>query len=82
VQSDNGREYLNREIYDFIREKGIELVTCPPYVHELNGVAERYNRSAMDMGRCLEAKIKRRYWPEIMKAVAYLKNLTLANTLE
>lgn len=84
LQCDNGGEYLNRDIYNFIREKGIELLPCPPYVHELNGVAERYNRSAMDIGRCLmrEAKIHRRYWPEIMKTAAYLKNRTIANTVE
>lgn len=36
------------------------------------------------MGRCLmrEAKIHRRYWPEIMKTVAYLKNRSIANTAE
>lgn len=84
LQCDNGKEYLNQEIYKFIKQKGIELLPCPPYVHELNGVAERYNRSAMDIGRCLmrEAKIDRIYWPEIIKTVSYLKNRTLANTVE
>ena len=84
LQCDNGKEYMNREIFNFIKYKGIELLPCPPYVHELNGVAERYNRSAMDIGRCLlrEAKIHRKYWPEIMKTVAYLKNRTIANTVE
>lgn len=84
LQCDNGKEYLNRDIYDFIGHKGIELLPCPPYVHELNGVAERYNRSAMDIGRCLmrEAKIHRRYWPEVIKTAAYLKNRTIANTVE
>ena len=67
IQCDNGREYLNQEIYNFAREKGIKILPCPPYVHELNGVAERYNRSAMDIGRCLlkEARIDKCYWPEI-----------------
>ena len=66
LQCDNGKDYLNREIFEFIKSKGIELLSCPPCVHELKGVAERYNRSAMDIGRCLmrEAKIHRRYWPE------------------
>ena len=50
----------------------------------LSGVAERYNRTAMDIGRCLlrEARIHRRYWPEIMNAVVYLKNRIIANTVE
>lgn len=84
LQCDNGKEYLNKDIYNFIKHKGIELLPCPPYVHELNGVAERYNRSAMDIGRCLmrEAKIHRKYWPEVIKTVAYLKNRTIANTVE
>lgn len=84
LQCDNGKEYLNRDIYNFIKYKGIELLPCPPYVHELNGVAERFNRSAMDIGRCLlrEAKVHKRYWPEIIKTVSYLKNRTLANTTE
>lgn len=84
IRCDNGKEYLNKDIYNFIRQKGIELLPCPPYVHELNGVAERYNRSAMDIGRCLmrEAKIHRRYWPEAIKTAAYLKNRTIANTVE
>ena len=29
-----------------------------------------------------ETKIHRRYWPEIITAVAYLKNRTIANTLD
>ena len=84
LQCDNGKEYLNQDVYNFIRQKGIEILPCPPYVHELNGVAERYNRSAMDIGRCLmrEAKIHRRFWPEVIKTVAYLKNRTIANTVE
>ena len=52
LKCDNGREYLNKQIYDFIRSKGIEMLPCPPNVHELNGVAERYNRSAINIGRC------------------------------
>jgi len=29
------------------------MLPCPTDVYELNGVAERYNRSAMDTARCL-----------------------------
>jgi hypothetical protein len=81
---DNGKEYMNSTMYNFIRDKGIHLIPCPPYVHELNGVAERYNRSIMDMARCLlkEANVNRKFWPEVIKAAAYLKNRTLTNTIE
>lgn len=84
IRCDNGKEYINSNVYKCIREKGIRMSTCPPYVHELNGVAERYNRSVMDVARCLliESKVQKMFWPEIVKAAAYLKNRTLANTIE
>ena len=80
----NGTEYLNKNMYRLFREKGIECEPCPPYVHKLNGTAERYNRSIMDSARCLlaESKVEKRYWPEVVYAAAYLKNRTIANTLE
>ena len=70
-------------MYKLCRQKGIELGTCPPYVHELNGTAERYNRTIMDSTRCLlaESKIERKFWPEVVCTAAYLKNRTIANTL-
>ena len=66
LQYDNGTEYVNNKIYKFAREKGIK--SCPPHIHELNVVAERYNRTIMDMARCLlaEAKVNRHYWPEVI----------------
>lgn len=65
---DNGKEYINSRTFAFAREKGILIDPCPSYVHELNGVAERLNRTIMDMARCLmtEAKIDRRFWPEAL----------------
>lgn len=84
LRCDNGKEYLNNRIYKFARDKGIRINNCPTYVHELNGTAERYNRTVMDMARCLlaEAKVHKRYWPEIVCTAAYLKNRILANTIE
>lgn len=84
VRCDNGKEYINKEIFKFAREKGIRIAPCPPHVHELNGVAERFNRTIMDSARCLlkEAKVNTIFWPEVIKTAAYLKNRTLANTVE
>ncbi|CAD7078080.1 unnamed protein product [Hermetia illucens] len=71
-------------MYNFAREKGIIIKPCPPYVHQLNGVAESFNRRIMNLARCLlqEAQIHKKYWPEIVCAATYLKNRTLTNTVE
>ena len=84
LRCDNGKEYLNNRFYKFSREKGIILNNCPAYVHELNGTAERYNRMIMHMAECLlaEAQVHKQYWPEIVCAATYLKNRTIANTIE
>lgn len=84
LRCDNGTEYLNSKIYSFAKEKGIVINNCPAYVHELNGTAERFNRTIMNMSRCLlaEANVDKKYWPEIVCAATYLKNRTLSNTVE
>ena len=84
LRCDNGKEYLNNRFYKFANEKGIILNNCPAYVHKLNGTAERFNRTIMDMAWCLlaESHVHKQYWPEKVCAATYLKNRTLANTIE
>lgn len=84
LQYDKGTEYLNGEIFEFASEKGIEILPFLINVHELNGVAEQYNRSAMNIARCLlkEARVNKIYWPEAITTAAYLENRTIANTCE
>ena len=33
LRCDNGKEYMNKNMYNLIRETGILLEPCPPYVH-------------------------------------------------
>ena len=84
LRVDNGREYQSNELHKFANEKGIILDFRPPYFRELNGTVERLNRTGQEMGMCLmnEAKVTKRFWPEVIKTVAYLKNRSLANTIE
>ena len=84
LRCDNGKEYIYNRFNKFVNEKGNIFNNCPAYVHQLNGTAERFNRTIMDMSRCLlhEAKVHKCYWPEIVCAATYLKNRTLANTIE
>lgn len=78
----NGKEHLNKKIYDLVEERGIEVEPCPPYVHELNGVAEKFNKDLMNSARCLmyEANVSKIHWPEIFKTACYLKNRTYSSS--
>lgn len=81
IRCDRGTEYLNRKFYSFAKNKGIWLRPSPAYTHELNGMAERYNRTIMDRARCLlnEGNLEKKFWPECIKTAAYLGNRVIAN---
>ena len=51
LHCDNAGEYLSLEFKEFLDEAMIQQSTCPPYVHSLNGVAERAIRSIMENAR-------------------------------
>lgn len=38
----------------------------------------------MDLARCLfqDSMLRKRYWPEMVRTAAYLKNRLIANTVE
>lgn len=70
---------MNRDFFDFTDENGIYLRPSPSYCHELNGVAERFNRTVMDTARCLmaDSNLHKRFWPECVKTATYLRNRTI-----
>ena len=46
---------------------------------EQNGMAERANRTIVEMVRCLllEAKLPKTYWPRAIATACYLRNLVV-----
>lgn len=53
LRCDNGKEYLNSNSYKFAKERGIVNKNYPAYCYELNRTAEKFNRTIMNMSRCL-----------------------------
>eukprot|EP00965_Chrysotila_dentata_P029665 986107-Pleurochrysis_carterae.AAC.1 len=49
LHSGNAGEFLSREFTEFLSEHGVHASTCPPHIHQLNGVAERAIRSVMEL---------------------------------
>jgi hypothetical protein len=46
---DNAGEFLSHEFNEYLDSESITRTTCPPHVHQLNGVAERSIRSLMEI---------------------------------
>ncbi|KAL0394829.1 UNVERIFIED_CONTAM: Retrovirus-related Pol polyprotein from transposon TNT 1-94 [Sesamum latifolium] len=53
LRSDRGGEYLSGEFIDYLKENGILYQWTPPGTPQLNGVAERRNRTLLDMVRSM-----------------------------
>jgi len=74
--SDNGGEYVSTEFQAFLSEHGIEFVPTPPRTPELNGLAERTNRTLGEMARALliQSGLTDGYWTEAYSTACYIRN--------
>jgi len=53
LRSDNGKEYVNNKFINFFTKNGIQMQHIVPYTPQQNGVAERKNRTLMEMANCM-----------------------------
>jgi transposase InsO family protein len=66
IRSDNGSEFKNLQVEQFLEEEGIKHEFSAPYTPQHNGVVERKNRTLIDMARTMlgEFKTPKRFWSE------------------
>jgi len=83
LRSDQGGEYMSKEVARILENKGIMHSTAPSHTPELNGVAERFNRTIMTMVRSLllTSGLDHAYWGEALRFAVYVNNrlTTVAN---
>ncbi|KAI0993196.1 hypothetical protein K3495_g14988, partial [Podosphaera aphanis] len=73
-RTDNGGEFVNQTMSTFFRKKGIVHEKTPPYEHERNGIAERFNQTVTTMARALLTNLGLSLWAEAIATACYLKN--------
>jgi transposase InsO family protein len=64
IRSDNGSEFKNLQVEEYLEEEGIKHEFSAPYTRQQNGVVERKNRTLIDMTRKMlgEYKMPGRFW--------------------
>jgi transposase InsO family protein len=74
-----GGEFNSIEFKDLCEENGIERQLTSAYTPQQNGIAERTNRSVMDMVRSMMAgkDIPKEFWPEVVNWAIYVLNRSL-----
>ena len=53
IRSDNGTEFKNTLVEEFLDDEGIKHEFSTPYTSQQNGVVERKNRTLLDMARTM-----------------------------
>jgi len=76
LRSDKGGEYWSNEFFHFCKENGIRRHLTSPYTPQQNGVAERKNRTLVEMERSMmqSKKLPNIYWDESIRIAVYILN--------
>ncbi|KAK1632201.1 hypothetical protein QYE76_006516 [Lolium multiflorum] len=76
IRSDNGTEFKNYTLDDFLGEEGIQHQYSSPYTPQQNGVAERKNRTLIEAARTMMMEYKSNYnfWVEAISTACHATN--------
>lgn len=75
-RTDNGLEYCNKEFMKFFRDVGIKHERSNVESPQMNGIAERINRTLMDLVRSMlkSAKLLQKFWAEAVVTATYIRD--------
>jgi transposase InsO family protein len=76
IRSDNGSEFKNLQVKEYLEEEGIKHEFSAPYTPQKNGAVERKNRTLIDMARTMlgEHKTPERFWSEAVNTACHAIN--------
>jgi hypothetical protein len=76
LRSDGGGEYTSHDFKEFCAANGIQHEVIAPYTTQHNGIAERRNRTIMNMTRCMlkEKQLPHNFWGEAVFTACYVLN--------
>jgi len=78
LRTDRGGEFISNEFNTYCEENGIHRKLTSPYTPEQNGVAERKNRTVVEMGRSMmQARgVPKYFWAEAVATTVYMLNIS------
>ena len=76
MRSDRGGEFTSKEFLEFCEANGIRRPLTVPRSPQQNGVAERKNRTILDMARSMlkSKRLPKEFWAEAVACAVYLSN--------
>ncbi|KAM9916721.1 hypothetical protein OXX59_009799, partial [Metschnikowia pulcherrima] len=84
IRSDNGSEFVNDNVRNFLDYWGIEARYTQSHSSHQNGIAERMNRTLQDKARTLllHSNVPLPFWSEAIRTAAYILNWTPRPSLD
>ncbi|CAL9019321.1 unnamed protein product, partial [Prunus brigantina] len=84
LRSDRVGEYTSTEFLQFCEEIGLERQLTVAYSPQQNGVAERKNRTIVEMSKTMmkEKKLPYNFWGEAVNTAVYIQNRCPTKALE
>ena len=76
-EGDNSGEYRNAAMASFCKDKFIKQEFTVPFNPEQNGMAERMNRTLVEMTRCMlkDSGLDKTFWCEALMTAADIRNV-------
>ncbi|MCH80155.1 copia-type polyprotein [Trifolium medium] len=83
LRTDRGGEFNSSEFKEYCEENGIKRQLTTAYTPQQNGIAERKNRTIMDMVRSMISgkDVPKSFWPEAVNWAIYILNRSPAAAL-
>ncbi|KAH9442915.1 hypothetical protein Pst134EB_033155 [Puccinia striiformis f. sp. tritici] len=74
--TDGGGEFCNKSLGEILQLEGIQHNVSPPYTPQHNGIAERANRTVIEMTRCnlLQTNMDAEWWGAAVKFSVIITN--------
>jgi ribosomal protein L12E/L44/L45/RPP1/RPP2 len=78
--SDGGGEYVSNKLLTYFRNKGTMATRTVKATPQLNGIAERANRTIFEMARSMlyHANLSKAFWEEAILTAVYIHNRTIS----
>jgi transposase InsO family protein len=76
IRSDNGSEFRNTQVEEFLDEEGIKYELSAPYTPQQNGIVERKNRTLIEATIIMldEYKTPNSFWAEAINTACHAAN--------
>ena len=82
IRIDRGKEFVNDELQRWCKQNGLEVQMTAPYSPSQNGVAERMNRTLVELARTIIRGCPEFLWEYAIAHSSYIRNRTYTTSLQ